>query len=49
LALLDAGADVCDGVIAAEGQRLESHVFVSFERRAVRLPPVVGAAAQAPN
>jgi hypothetical protein len=46
---LDAGADVSEGVIAAEGQRLESDVFVSFERPALRLPPAVGAAAQAPN
>lgn len=37
LALLDAGGDFADGVIAYEGSWLGADTFVSFDRRAVRL------------
>jgi predicted nucleic-acid-binding protein len=42
LALLDAGGDFADGVIAFEGQRLGAEVFVSFDRKAVRLMAAKG-------
>jgi predicted nucleic-acid-binding protein len=34
-ALMAAGADFADGVIAYEGQRLGGEIFVSFDQRAV--------------
>jgi predicted nucleic-acid-binding protein len=37
LALLEAGGDFADGVIAFEGRRLGGTVFVSFDAEAVRL------------
>jgi len=37
LALLDAGGDFADGVIAHEGRKLGGEIFVSFDRRAVEL------------
>lgn len=37
LALLDAGGDFADGVIAHEGTWLAAEVFVSFDKRAVKL------------
>jgi predicted nucleic-acid-binding protein len=37
LALLDAGGDFADGVIAFEGNWLGADTFVSFDRKAVRL------------
>ena len=37
LALLDAGGDFADGVIAHEGAWLAGEVFVSFDRKAVKL------------
>lgn len=37
LAMLDAGGDFADGVIAYEGRRLGAEAFVSFDRKAVRL------------
>jgi predicted nucleic-acid-binding protein len=37
LAMLDAGGDFADGVIAYEGSWLGADTFVSFDRRAVRL------------
>jgi predicted nucleic-acid-binding protein len=37
LALLDAGGDFADGVIAYEGSWLGAEVFLSFDRRAVKL------------
>jgi len=37
LALLDAGGDFADGVIAHEGTWLGADTFLSFDRRAVRL------------
>jgi len=37
LAMLDAGGDFADGVIACEGTRLGGECFVSFDRKAVAL------------
>jgi hypothetical protein len=37
LAILEAGGDFADGVIAFDGRRLGGAVFVSFDRRAVAL------------
>ena len=37
LALLDAGGDFADGVIAYEGNWLGAEVFVSFDKKAVKL------------
>ena len=37
LAMLDAGGDFADGVIAASGAALGGDTFVSFDRRAVKL------------
>jgi predicted nucleic-acid-binding protein len=37
LALLDAGGDFADGVIAYEGSWLGADTFVSFDKRAVKL------------
>ena len=37
LALLEAGGDFADGVIAYEGSWLGAETFVSFDRRAVKL------------
>lgn len=37
LALLDAGGDFADGVIAHEGHWLGAEIFVSFDKRAVKL------------
>jgi predicted nucleic-acid-binding protein len=37
LALLEAGGDFADGVIAHSGQWLGAETFVSFDRQAVRL------------
>ena len=37
LAILEAGGDFADGVIAHEGRRLGADAFVSFDRKAVRL------------
>jgi predicted nucleic-acid-binding protein len=37
LAVLEAGGDFADGVIAYEGNWLGSDTFVSFDRKAVRL------------
>jgi predicted nucleic-acid-binding protein len=46
LALLEAGGDFADGVIAHEGQWLGGEVFVSFDRQAVALLQAQGVAAQ---
>lgn len=35
LAILDAGGDFADGVIAYEGSRLGGEEFVSFDRKAI--------------
>jgi predicted nucleic-acid-binding protein len=45
LALLEAGGDFADGVIAHEGRRLGGEVFASFDRRAVTLLQRTGEAA----
>ncbi|MEP6841054.1 MAG: type II toxin-antitoxin system VapC family toxin [Bradyrhizobium sp.] len=37
LAVLDAGGDFADGVIAYEGNWLGANVFVSFDKKAVKL------------
>ena len=37
LAVLDAGGDFADGVIAYEGNWLGADTFVSFDKKAVRL------------
>lgn len=46
LALLDAGGDFADGVIAYEGNWLGADIFVSFDKRAVKLMQAQGATAQ---
>jgi predicted nucleic-acid-binding protein len=42
LAMLEAGGDFADGVIAFEGRRLGGEVFVSFDRKAVELVAASG-------
>src|SRR5215472_15275144 len=42
LALLDAGGDFADGVIAHEGRWLGAESFVSFDKRAVKLMETQG-------
>lgn len=37
LAILEAGGDFADGIMAHEGQRLGGEMFVSFDRQAVGL------------
>jgi predicted nucleic-acid-binding protein len=46
LALLEAGGDFADGVIAFEGNWLGADTFVSFDRKAVRLMEMQGKAAR---
>jgi predicted nucleic-acid-binding protein len=46
LALLEAGGDFADGVIAHQGQWLGGEVFVSFDRQAVALLRQQGVAAE---
>ena len=46
LAALAAGGDFADAVIAFEGRQLGGEIFVSFDRRAVRLLTARGEAAQ---
>jgi predicted nucleic-acid-binding protein len=48
LAMLEAGGDFADGVIAHEGQWLGAERFVSFDRRAVALLSAQGVAAVHP-
>src|SRR6266567_3652693 len=43
LALLDAGGDFADGVIAYEGNWLGADTFVSFDKRAIKLMGAQGA------
>ena len=43
LAVLEAGGDFADGVIAFEGRRLGGPVFASFDRQAVELLAATGA------
>jgi predicted nucleic-acid-binding protein len=46
LALLVAGGDFADGVIGYEGNWLGADVFVSFDRKAVKLMGAQGGSAQ---
>jgi predicted nucleic-acid-binding protein len=46
LALLDAGGDFADGVIAYEGSWLGAETFVSFDRKAVQLLGAQGESAR---
>jgi predicted nucleic-acid-binding protein len=46
LALLDAGGDFADGVMAHEGRRLGGEIFVSFDKKAVALLTRQGSAAR---
>lgn len=46
LAMLDAGGDFADGVIAFEGRRLGADVLVSFDATAVELVSASGEAAR---
>jgi predicted nucleic-acid-binding protein len=46
LALLDAGGDFADGVIAHEGNWLGAEVFVSFDKKAVKLIEASGGMAR---
>ncbi|MBK8336144.1 MAG: type II toxin-antitoxin system VapC family toxin [Sterolibacteriaceae bacterium] len=45
LAMLDAGGDFADGVIAHEGNWLGGETFVSFDRKAVALLQALGESA----
>ncbi len=46
LAMLDAGGDFADGVIAFEGRWLGAETFVSFDRRAVEMLARLGESAR---
>ena len=46
LALLEAGGDFADGVMAFEGHRLGGESFVSFDKKAVTLLSKLGAPAR---
>jgi predicted nucleic-acid-binding protein len=46
LALLDAGGDFADGVIAYEGNWLGADTFVSFDRKAIKLIEAQGRSAR---
>ncbi|QWG18018.1 type II toxin-antitoxin system VapC family toxin [Bradyrhizobium sediminis] len=46
LAMLDAGGDFADGVIAYEGNWLGADIFVSFDKNAVRLIEAQGRSTQ---
>ena len=46
LALLNAGGDFADGVIAYEGSWLGADTFVSFDKKAVKLMETQGVAAR---
>jgi predicted nucleic-acid-binding protein len=46
LTMLDAGGDFADGVIAYEGNWLGADIFVSFDKKAVKLIEAQGEAAQ---
>ena len=46
LAMLDAGGDFADGVIAYEGNWLGADTFVSFDKRAVKLVEAQGEVAR---
>ena len=42
LALLDAGGDFADGIVAYEGSWLGAEVFISFDKKAVKLMEAQG-------
>jgi predicted nucleic-acid-binding protein len=46
LALMDAGGDFADGVIAYEGNWLGAETFISFDKRAVKLMAAQGESAR---
>ena len=46
LAMLDAGGDFADGVIAYEGRWLGAQTFVSFDRKAVEMLKAQGVSAR---
>lgn len=46
LAMLDAGGDFADGVIAYEGRSLGAETFVSFDRKAVEMLKGLGESAR---
>lgn len=46
LAMLDAGGDFADGVIAYEGSWLGADTFISFDKKAVRLMEAQGGSAR---
>lgn len=46
LAVLEAGGDFTDGVIAHQGRQLGGEIFVSFDRQAVKLLQAAGLPAQ---
>ncbi len=46
LALLDAGGDFADGVIAYEGNWLGAEIFTSFDKAAIKLMEARGASAR---
>ena len=46
LALLDAGGDFADGIIAYEGRWLGAQMFVSFDKKAVKLMKAQGESAR---
>lgn len=49
LALLDAGGDFSDGVIAQDGQAMGGSTFIPFDQRAVARPNLLGFAAALPS
>jgi predicted nucleic-acid-binding protein len=46
LAIMDAGGDFADGVIAFEGKRLGGEVFVTFDKQAAKLIAAQGSAVE---
>jgi predicted nucleic-acid-binding protein len=48
LVLLDAGGDFADGVIVQEGNWLGADIFLSFDKKAVRLIEAGGGSARLP-
>ena len=46
LALLDAGGDFADGIIAYEGSWLGAEIFISFDKKAVKLMEAQGESVQ---
>jgi predicted nucleic-acid-binding protein len=46
LAVLDAGGDFADGIIAYDGSWLGGETFVSFDKRAIKLRSALGQASR---